>query len=117
MIPVSPWGNRHVDFGLNAQTGIYGIVFVDKNGNGIPAAADQFVKGVKITLDKKYKSITNSQGAYYFRNIADGTHTLLVDINSIPLSMIPLIKLENKIKVAEGSTYIFHVPLKLADKK
>jgi hypothetical protein len=111
-VDVKPWANSPVDFGLNSQTGIYGLLFVDKNGNGIPDSADQFVRNIKIVLDKKYTSITDTQGAFYFRNIAEGTHTIRIDINSLPLNMLPLTKLENKINVAEGTTYVFHVPLK-----
>lgn len=112
-VDVKPWGNAPVDFGLNSQTGVYGLVFVDKNGNGVPDASDQFVRNIKIILDKKYTSITDAQGAFYFRNIDEGPHTLRIDINSLPLNMLPQIKLENKINVAEGTTYVFHVPLKV----
>lgn len=111
-VDIKQWGNSRVDFGLNTQTGVYGLVFVDNNANGTPDASDKFVKGIKVVLDRKYKSTTDSQGAFYFRNIAEGPHTIKIDINTLPIDMIPQIKLENKIEIAEGTTYLFHVPLK-----
>ncbi|MBF0490320.1 MAG: hypothetical protein HQL15_06820, partial [Candidatus Omnitrophica bacterium] len=116
-VDIKQWGRSAVDFGFNSQTGIYGLIFVDKNNNGVPDAADQFIKKAKIVLDNKYTAISDSQGAVYFRNIAEGTHTLRIDINSLPINLIPQIKLETKIKVSEGTTYQFHVPLKDKDAK
>jgi hypothetical protein len=116
-VDVKQWGTSTVDFGLNSQTGVYGLIFVDKNSNGVPDSGDEFIKNVKVILDKKYTSVSDTQGAFYFRNIAEGAHTVRVDINSIPLDIIPQIKLESKIVVAEGVTYLFHVPLKSKNTK
>jgi hypothetical protein len=111
-VEVKPWLNAPVDFGFNSQTGAYGLVFFDKNSNGLPDAGDEFVRKIKIILDHKYTSVTDNQGAFYFRNISEGPHVIAIDINSLPLNLLPAIKLENKINVAEGTTYVFHVPLK-----
>lgn len=116
-VDIKPWGGTQADFGLNSQTGVYGLVFIDKNVNGVPDSSDQFIKQAKIVLDKKYISVSDSQGAFYFRNIAEGVHTLRIDINSLPIDTLPKVKLENRINVSEGTTFLFHIPLATKDTK
>ncbi len=111
-VDIKPWGTTRTDFGLNSQTGVYGLLFVDQNNNGIPDSADKYIKKVKIILDQKKITYTDGHGAYYFRSITEGVHSIKVDINSLPIDMIPLINLENKINVADATTYVFHIPLK-----
>ena len=67
---------------------------------------NQFIEGLK---DAK----TNSEGVYFFENIPDGKHTIKIDINSIPIEYIPLVKLKTEIIVEEGTTYNFYIPLKI----
>jgi hypothetical protein len=100
-----------VDFGLTTQSGIYGVVFYDKNGNGQPDLQDTFLPRIKITLDGKASTISDAEGAYFFSNISPGKHTLAIDVNSIPLEYIPTVKIKNEINLAEGTTYQFHIPL------
>lgn len=99
------------DFGLTSQTGIYGLVFISKGGSGIPIDTDKFVSGVRVILDGHSIQKTDPNGAFYFRNLAPGTHTIAIDINSIPLDMVPLIKLVNRIDVPESINYNFNIPL------
>jgi len=101
------------DFGLTSQTGIYGIVFVDKNGSGTPNSGDQFIGKVKVILDGKTIQKSDSHGAFYFRKVSPGEHIISVDINSLTLNMVPLVKLRNKIDVAEGTNYMFNVPVQI----
>jgi|GEM_PF-2223939 len=101
------------DFGLTSQTGIYGIVFVDKNGTGIPNSGDQFIGKVKVVLDGKIIQKSDSHGAFYFRNVSPGQHIISIDINTIALNMVPLVKLKNKIDVAEGTNYMFNIPVQI----
>jgi hypothetical protein len=104
-----------VDFGLTTRSGIYGAVFVDKNGNGIPDEGDVFVHAVKMILDGKTTQISEPQGAYFFTNVSPGKHTLTLDIKTLPVKYIPLIKLNNEVDVTEGTTYILHIPVKLKE--
>ncbi len=92
-------------------------MYVDRNKNGMPDAGDQFVRHAKIILDGKVTEESDTQGAFYFRDISEGTHTVVVDINSLPLDMIPLIKLKNEIRVSDNTTYVFHVPLSIKQEK
>ncbi len=101
------------DFGLISQTGIYGIVFVDKNGTGVPNESDKFISKVKVVLDGKIIQKSDSHGAFYFRNVSPGRHIISIDLNTLELNMVPRVKLENKIDVAEGTNYMFNIPVKL----
>ena len=101
------------DFGLTSQTGIYGIVFVDKRGTGVPNDGDIFIGKVKVVLDGKTIQKSDQHGAFYFRKVSPGAHTISIDINTIALNMVPLVKLKNKIDVAEGTNYMFNIPLQI----
>ncbi len=105
-------GTYNVDFGLTTQAGIYGIIFYDKNGNGKPDSKDVFIPHVKVILDGVESSVSDSQGSYFFRNVLIGRHTIKLDMVSLPLEYIPLIKVSNEIELFEGTTSIFHIPLK-----
>jgi hypothetical protein len=104
---------RRIDFGLTTQAGIYGVAFADKNGNGIPDDGDKFVGRIKISLDGKHVQATDASGAYFFKNVNQGRHRLKIDLSSISSDYIPTVKVQNDLDVAEGTTYIFHIPLKV----
>ncbi|MDE2027950.1 MAG: hypothetical protein KGK03_06815 [Candidatus Omnitrophica bacterium] len=99
------------DFGLTTQTGIYGIVFVDKTGTGVPNDRDKFIGKVRIVLDGKNVELSDPHGSFYFRNVAPGEHTITIDINSLALDMLPKVKLKSKIDVVEGTNYVFNIPV------
>ncbi|MBF0511702.1 MAG: hypothetical protein HQL13_05155, partial [Candidatus Omnitrophica bacterium] len=102
------------DFGFGVHTGIYGIVFVSKNGSQFPSDGDKFIGKVKVILDGKITQKTDPQGAFYFRQVSPGDHMLVIDMNSLPINMMPVIKLKNKINVAEGTNYSFNIPVKIS---
>ncbi len=101
------------DFGLLSQTGIYGIVFVDQNRSGVPNSIDKFIGKVKVVLDGKIIQKSDAHGAFYFRKVTPGQHIISIDINTLALNMVPLVKLENKIDVAEGTNYMFNIPVQI----
>jgi hypothetical protein len=101
-----------IDFGLTIHSGIYGVVYFDKNSNNFIDADETLVPRVIVTLDGKDRYISNYEGAYFIENVSPGKHTLQLDVNSIPQEYLPLIKVKNEIEVKEGTTYTFHVPLK-----
>jgi hypothetical protein len=104
-----------VDFGLTTRSGIYGVVFVDKNGSGIPDQGDDFIDGVKVMVDGKTAQISDPQGAYFFTNVPPGTHVLTIDIATLPIKFIPLIKMKNEVNIVEGMTCVFHIPMKFKE--
>jgi len=101
------------NFGLISQTGIYGIIFVDQHGVGIPTSGDKFIGKVKVILDGKIIQLSDSHGAFYFRKVTPGTHIISIDLNTLALDMVPLIKLKNKIDVTEGTNYMFNIPVQI----
>ncbi len=101
-----------VDFGLTTQSGIYGVVFYDKNANGKPDIEDVFIPKVKIILDSADITFTGNEGSYFFRKVPSGKHSLRIDMQTIPLEYIPLVKITSEINLSEGTTSIFHIPLK-----
>jgi hypothetical protein len=101
------------DFGLTSQTGIYGLVFVSKNGSGIPNDTDKFIGKVKVVLDGKIIQKSDPNGAFYFRKVSPGQHIISIDLSTLALDMVPLVKLKNKIDVAEGTNYMFNIPIKI----
>jgi len=103
----------HADFGLTSQTGIYGIVFVDKNGTGVPNDNDKFIGKVKVILDGKIIQKSDPHGAFYFRKVSPGPHIVSIDINTLAINMVPLVKLKNKIDVTEGTNYMFNIPVQI----
>ncbi|MBL8014101.1 MAG: hypothetical protein JNN05_09665 [Candidatus Omnitrophica bacterium] len=100
-----------VNFGFTSQSGIYGLVFHDLNGDEIPNEGDEFVQNVKITLDGKVSQRSDYDGTYFFKDVSSGKHVIRVDVNSLPLEYLPLIKLSQSIEVTEGTIYMYHVPL------
>ena len=110
-VGIIPHKVQTVNFGLTTQSGIYGIVFYDNNGSGKPDFGDKFVAKARIILDGGQSVVSDFEGTYFFDNIQPGGHQIELDVNSLPIEYLPKIKLKNTIETAEGSTYIFHIPL------
>ncbi len=105
-------GEKHnINFGISPQSGIYGVVFYDSNGNNKLDKKDTTISGVKIILNQKKKTVTNSEGVYFFGGIPTGTHSLTFDVNSIPLEYLPKVSIKKEVDVSEGLTYTYHIPL------
>ena len=77
-----------------------------------PSEGDKFIGKVKVVLDGKIIQRSDSHGAFYFRNVSPGEHIISIDINTLALNMVPLVKLKNKIDVAEGTNYMFNIPVR-----
>jgi len=100
------------DFSLSTDTGIYGVMFFDENGNGLPDNGDIFVPRVKIALDNRQTILTDSKGAYFFYGLTPGRHTVSIDMGTVPEIYLPTIPLQNTLDISEGVTYILHIPVK-----
>lgn len=101
-----------IDFGFITRSGIYGVFFEDANGNGDYDIGEQSVANARIILDGKEVGAADFEGVYQFFDVTPGEHTLVIDVNALPLEYLPKIKLKTKIDVQEGRTFTFHVPLK-----
>lgn len=116
-VQIKPGIIQRADFGLTTRSGIYGVAFVDKNGNNLPDKSDEFVQFISVVLDGKRTLRTDNRGVYYFRNIGIGKHIVTIDMKGMPPQYIPLIKLKHEINLGEGATYTLNIPLRLNDTK
>lgn len=98
-------------FALTTQSGIYGVVYHDKNNNSRPDNGDEFLYKVRLTLDNDMRAQTDPKGTYFFYNISEGGHVLSLDLSSLPGQYLPKVPLTNTIVVADGAMYIFHIPV------
>ena len=101
-----------LNFALTTRSGIYGVVYFDENANGKLDSTDTYVSRVKIRLDEKETAVTDHEGGYAFSDIVPGRHIVRLDVNSLPLEYLPLIKLKNEVEVNEGTTYVLNIPLR-----
>lgn len=108
---IVPAKTKRVDFGIATRTEISGLVFHDKNGNGKYDAGEEAVKGIIIILDAKEKAVTSPMGEYMFRKIEPGEHVLKLDLASVPVKFIPKVSIVKTIKVLEGATLVYTIPL------
>ncbi|MGL4230946.1 MAG: SdrD B-like domain-containing protein, partial [Casimicrobium sp.] len=69
-----------------AGTGdIRGIVYFDGNRDGEQQADERGVPGVEVTLDGRYRTITNAEGRFEFPVVATGSHRLTLKLETVPL--------------------------------
>jgi hypothetical protein len=111
-VPITAHRWHAADFGVSTQSGIYGIVYYDVNGNGQPDPGDVFIQRVRLSLDGVETAQSDFDGTYFFRDLKSGEYTLTIDVNTLPVDYIPLVKLRQPVKIEEGATYVFHVPVR-----
>jgi len=111
-IPIVNGGSASADFGLTTCSSIYGVVFYDKNNNGQVDAGEKGIANVRIILDSQRVVLTDFEGMYTFDGLIAGQHTIKLDINSLPMEYLPVIRVENTVEVTEGTTYVFQIPLR-----
>ncbi len=105
--------SKRYDFGLATRMEISGIVFYDKNMNGVYDAGEETLKGVVLVLDGTTRTATNLQGTYTFRKFSPGEHVITIDLKSVPVKYIPRVSVRKTVDVIEGTTFIYNVPLEL----
>ena len=85
-------GSAVVPLGGRAGDGageITGVVFQDRNGNDRRDASEPGVADVTVVLDGRYVTRTDAQGRYSFAPVAAGRHSLLIQLESVPLPWTP----------------------------
>lgn len=105
-------GIKPVNFGLSYQSGIYGVIFYDVNGDGKLDRSDIPVSKAKIILDKKKIALTDDKGSYFFPNVPSGMHNLTLDVGSLPFEYLPTVSVKKDLELTEGLTYTYYIPLK-----
>jgi len=102
---------KRVDFGLTTRTEIAGLIFKDKNSNGQYDPGEEPMSGVILILDEKTKTATSPLGEFMFRRLSPGEHNIRVDLKSIPIKYIPKVPILKAVKVLEGTTFVYNIPL------
>ncbi|MBL7081983.1 MAG: pilus assembly protein N-terminal domain-containing protein, partial [Candidatus Omnitrophica bacterium] len=103
-----------VNFSVISRSEIYGVVFEDVDGDGRFGVNDQGVARVELVLETGRRSFTDQKGQYYFRRVTAGEHTIVLDINSLPVEYLPTVPLTRRVNVFEGITFVHNIPLKKA---
>lgn len=88
-------GSAVVPLGGRAGDGageIAGVVFQDRNGNDRRDASEAGVADVTLVLDGRYVTRTDAQGRYTFAPVAAGRHSLLIQLESVPLPWTPTVQ-------------------------
>ncbi|MCX5696434.1 MAG: pilus assembly protein N-terminal domain-containing protein [Candidatus Omnitrophica bacterium] len=101
-----------VDFGIASRTEINGIVFEDVDENGEYNKGDKGVGGILLSLESGQKTKTDTLGRYSFNNVSVGTHTITLDLNTIPVYYLPEQALSENVSISEGAVITHHIPLR-----
>ena len=103
-----------INFGVNSRSEIWGIVFLDANGDNKFTAdsGDKGIKGVVFTLENGTKAVSDGNGQYRFPNVTPGEHTVTLDLNTLPVEYLPSVPLKKTAVVFEGVSYNYNVPVK-----
>jgi hypothetical protein len=64
---------------------IRGIVYFDANRDGEQQADERGAPGVEVSLDGRYRTITNAEGRFEFPVVATGDHRLTLKLETVPL--------------------------------
>jgi tetratricopeptide (TPR) repeat protein len=105
---------KRIDFGITTRSEISGLIFNDKNNNGTYDSGEQGVAGVAIVLDDKSRAISSPLGEYMLRKLTPGDHILKLDLKTLPVKFIPKVSIIKTVKVLEGATFVYNIPLQEA---
>jgi cell division septation protein DedD len=78
-----------------------GLVFLDRNGDGLPGA-DEGVGGVAFFLDEEVTA-SDATGAFSFHLLPPGRHTLRLDASRLPPEMVLAGQPVLEVEIAAGS--------------
>jgi hypothetical protein len=67
---------------------IRGVLYYDKNGNGVRDADEAGVPNITIYLDRNTTVETNANGEFSFTPVPSGEHELTVNVANIPLPWV-----------------------------
>jgi hypothetical protein len=103
---------QRVDFGIFSRSEITGIIFEDVDGDGKYSVGDKGISNAVIIMDGSKKTATDPTGRYYFRNAPTGEHTLVLDLNTLPIYYLPETAIKKTVAIFEGVVYTHNIPLK-----
>lgn len=102
------------NFGISSELlwgKIEGMVFEDLNDNGEPDDNESGIAEAVVYLDKDKKAITNDYGYFYFDKVVPDNHKLTLDLNNLPINVVPKSDSEKNILVETKSTSNVNFPL------
>lgn len=83
------WGRPEPAVGLASgrlgRGAVRGILFYDKNGNGLREPDEPGVPNVTMYLDRGFSVETNANGEFNFEPVPSGQHEITVNVANIPL--------------------------------
>ncbi len=83
------WGRSRYPVGrVNGTYGrgaIRGVLFLDRNNNGVRDPGEPGVPNVTIYLDRGFSLETDANGEFHFDSVASGTHGVRVNVANVPL--------------------------------
>jgi protocatechuate 3,4-dioxygenase beta subunit len=101
-------GSAQVDFALQAQGIVQGVVFEDRNGNGSPDSGDPGIGGVTVTLSGVGAVTTAADGTYRFLNVVPGNYTLSI---TLPAEYTLVSLSERQVGLASGGSAVANFAL------
>lgn len=106
--------NVRLDFGVISRSEIWGIVFLDVDGDGAfnISDGDKGIKGAVLILENGLKAVSDGSGQYRFSNVSVGEHTVALDLNTLAVEYLPIVPLKKDVVVFEGVSYNYNIPVK-----
>ncbi|MCW5845457.1 MAG: carboxypeptidase regulatory-like domain-containing protein, partial [Caldilinea sp.] len=99
-VNVGSGGSAQVNFALQAQGVIQGVVFDDRSGNGRQDNGEPGVGGVTVTRSGGQQVMTAGDGSYRFNAVAVGSHAVTV---TVPAGYLAFGRTSRTVNVAGGS--------------
>lgn len=106
--PSRPVGAVNGSYGRGS---VRGLLFLDRNGNGIREPGEPGVPNVVIQLDRGARIQTDGSGEFSFSPVASGAHRILVEPNNIPLPWALKNEEPHALSVRPRETTIVEIPL------
>jgi hypothetical protein len=103
-----PVGNGNGTYGRGT---VRGILFLDRNNNGVRDPGEDGVPGVTIYLDRGYSVETDANGEFRFDSVATGAHAVRVGVANVPLPWEPRNASPLDITVHTRETAVVEIPL------
>ena len=99
-VNVGSGGSAQVNFALQAQGVIQGMVFDDRNGNGRQDAGEPGVGGVTLSHSGGQQTTSGGDGSYRFSAVSVGSHAVTV---TVPAGYLGYGRTSRTVNVASGS--------------
>ncbi|HSD96931.1 MAG TPA: SdrD B-like domain-containing protein [Sulfuricaulis sp.] len=104
----SPVGHVNGTYGRGA---IHGVLFLDRNNNGVREPGEPGVAGVTVYLDRGFSVETDANGEFRFEAVATGAHAVRLNVANVPLPWEPKDEKPIDVTVHTRETAVVEIPL------